>query len=56
MEGAQVTLFAVGAGKPELGFVVGMLIRLHEILWTGVGLSALLPRWMSLQRVSRTTA
>ena len=56
MEGAQVTLFAVTTGKPELGFVVGMLIRLHEILWTAFGLSALLPRWVTLRRLARTTA
>jgi uncharacterized protein (TIRG00374 family) len=56
MEGAQVALFAMTAGKPELGFIVGMLIRLHEVLWTGIGLAALMPRWLTMQRLSRTTA
>jgi hypothetical protein len=27
---------------------------LHEVIWTGIGLTALMPRWVLLQRLSRT--
>ena len=46
LEAGQVTVLAAAAGNPALGFVVGLVLRLHETLWTGVGLMAL-----SLHRV-----
>ncbi|MEE8311351.1 MAG: lysylphosphatidylglycerol synthase transmembrane domain-containing protein [Candidatus Binatia bacterium] len=41
LEGAQVTLFAATAGQPALGFVVAVVMRMHETLWIGIGLAAL---------------
>ncbi len=41
MEGAQVTLFAATAGQPAVGFVVAVVMRLHETLWIMAGMTAL---------------
>jgi len=41
LEAGQVTAFAAAAGQPALGFVVALVLRLHETLWTGIGLMAL---------------
>jgi len=41
LEAGQVTAFAAATGQPALGFVVALVVRLHETLWTGVGLMAL---------------
>lgn len=41
LEAGQVTAYAVAAGQPAMGFVVALVLRLHETLWTSVGLMAL---------------
>ena len=41
LELGQVTALSAAAGQPALGFVVALVLRLHETLWTGVGLIAL---------------
>ena len=55
MEGAQVTLFAIAAGKPELGFVVGMILRLHETFWIGLGMAVIVARGLTWNRLLRVT-
>lgn len=54
LEGAQVTVLAAATGQPGVGFVIGLVLRLHETLWTGVGLLALAQRgtdWPRLRAV-----
>jgi uncharacterized protein (TIRG00374 family) len=41
LEAGQVTVLAAAAGQPDVGFVVGLVLRLHETLWTGIGLIAM---------------
>lgn len=41
LEASQVGLLAVTAGDAGLGFLVGIVIRLHEVLWTLLGFAAL---------------
>ena len=41
LELGQVTALSAATGQPALGFVVALVLRLHETLWTGVGLIAL---------------
>lgn len=51
LEASQVTLLAVVAGRPDVGFVVGMVLRLHETLWLALGLAALSLQGVSLARL-----
>lgn len=51
LEASQVTVLAVASNRPDLGFVVGIVMRLHETLWTAAGLLALSARGMSLKRL-----
>jgi uncharacterized protein (TIRG00374 family) len=51
LEAAQVALVGAGAGRPELGFVVGIVVRLHETLLLALGLAALSYRGVSLARL-----
>ena len=44
LEAAQVTVLAAATGQPGVGFVIGLVLRLHETFWTGVGLLALAQR------------
>lgn len=44
LEASQVGLLAVASGDAGLGFVVGIVVRLHEVLWTLVGFAALARR------------
>lgn len=53
MEGAQVTLFAATTGQPGVGFVVAVVMRMHETLWIVVGLVALTLRGAPRGRVWR---
>jgi len=53
LEAGQVTLLEVSAGQGELGFVVGIVMRLHETLWAGVGLAMLFPHGVSLSKARR---
>ena len=51
LEATQVTVFALAAGHPETGFVVGVVMRLHETLRITVGLIALSLQGVSLARL-----
>lgn len=51
LEAGQVTLLATTAGDPGLGFVIGMVIRLHETLWSAVGLALLSVQGVSMTRL-----
>jgi len=51
LEAGQVTALGVATGQPDLGFVVGFVLRLHETLWTGVGLIALSLSGVNLARL-----
>lgn len=51
LEAAQVAVLAVAAGEASTGFVVGIVLRLHETLLIGAGLSALLLSGVSLSRL-----
>lgn len=44
LEASQVGLLAVASGDASLGFVVGIVIRLHEAFWALVGFAALAMR------------
>jgi uncharacterized protein (TIRG00374 family) len=52
LEGGQVAVFALAKGAPALGFVTGLVIRIHEILLLLAGLVALSVYSMSLARLS----
>ena len=51
LEASQVSVLALAAGRPAIGFVVGVVMRLHETFWIIVGLTALSGRGMSLARL-----
>lgn len=42
IEAGQVAAISYGIGRPDLGFVAGVVLRLHETLWMAVGALALL--------------
>ncbi len=41
LEASEVSLLAFTSGQPEVGFLVGLVVRLHETLWTVVGFAVL---------------
>jgi len=51
LEVTQVALVGAAAGRPELGFVVAMIVRLHETLLLIVGLAVLSAAGLSLGRL-----
>jgi uncharacterized protein (TIRG00374 family) len=51
LEGTQVAVLTLAAGDPSLGFVVGLILRLHETLLTVAGLVALSVHGLSLTRL-----
>jgi uncharacterized protein (TIRG00374 family) len=51
LEAAQVAVVAAAAGRPDVGFVVGVIVRLHETLLLGVGLLVLSYQGMSWARL-----
>jgi len=51
IEASEVTVLAVAAGRPDVGFVIGILVRLHETLWGAIGLVVLSLQGVSLARV-----
>jgi uncharacterized protein (TIRG00374 family) len=51
LEASQVALLAAAHGQPELGLIVGTVLRLHETLWIVAGLAALSTRGVSLARL-----
>jgi len=52
LEASQVSVLALAAGRPDIGFVVGVVMRLHETLWILVGLAVLFARgtWLVRRR------
>jgi uncharacterized protein (TIRG00374 family) len=56
IEASQVTVLAVASGRPDVGFVVGMVVRLHETLWTLLGLGVLVARGASPARLRSQVA
>lgn len=51
LEASQVTLVAVATGRPDLGFIVGIILRLHETVWSAAGLLVLIARGVSPLRL-----
>ena len=51
LEAAQVAAVAAAAGRPDLGFAVGVVVRLHETLLLGLGLAVLSYEGISLARL-----
>jgi uncharacterized protein (TIRG00374 family) len=41
LEAGQVALLAIASGDAALGFVVGIVVRLHEAFWAALGFGAL---------------
>lgn len=54
LEAGQVTILGLASGAPETGFVVGMVLRLHETILIAAGLGALSFRGVSLARLRST--
>lgn len=52
LEGGQVAVFTLAEGAPAVGFVAGLVIRLHETLLLVAGLVALSAHGVSLSRLS----
>jgi len=52
LEGGQVAVLGLAAGDPALGFVAGLVIRMHETLLLLAGLAALSGYGMSLARLA----
>jgi len=50
LEAGQVTVFAAATGQASVGFVVGIVLRLHETFWIALGFGALAFRRVSLAR------
>lgn len=55
LEAGQVAALSVGLGRPDLGFIAGIVVRLHETVWFGIGALALVlePRSRELWRWCR---
>lgn len=51
LEAGQVTALGFASGQPHVGFVVGMVLRLHETLWMLIGLSVLSMQGVSFVRL-----
>ena len=51
LEAAQVAAVGAATGRPDLGFVVGVIVRLHETLLLGLGLAVLSYQGVSLARL-----
>lgn len=51
LEATQVAVVGAASGHPDLGFVVGVILRLHETLLLAVGLMVLSYQGMSLTRL-----
>jgi uncharacterized membrane protein YbhN (UPF0104 family) len=53
LEAGQVTLLELAQNQAGVGFVVGIVLRLHETLWTAVGFAVLAHQGFSLRGVAR---
>ena len=56
LESGEVAVLAAAAGRADIGFVVGMVMRLHDTLWTFVGLVVLSAEGWSLPGASALRA
>lgn len=56
LEATQVMAVGAATGNPELGFVVGLIVRLHETLLVVVGVAALAALGVSPSRLSGLAA
>ncbi|MBI4517698.1 MAG: flippase-like domain-containing protein [Deltaproteobacteria bacterium] len=56
LEAGQVGVLAFAGGRPELGFVVGVVIRLHESAWMAAGLLVLSAQGLTLSRLRLAAA
>jgi uncharacterized protein (TIRG00374 family) len=52
LEAGQVALLQMSSGRAELGLVVGIVMRLHEVLMVGAGFAALALRGLSPGRAT----
>jgi uncharacterized membrane protein YbhN (UPF0104 family) len=53
LEAGQVTLLELARNQAAVGFVVGIVMRLHETLWTLVGFAVLAAEGLSLRGAAR---
>jgi uncharacterized protein (TIRG00374 family) len=51
LEAGEVTALGLASGRPDVGFVVGMVLRFHETLWTLLGVLVLLTQGLSVARL-----
>jgi glycosyltransferase 2 family protein len=51
VEASQVGVLAFAAGRPDIGFVIGIVLRLHETFWIAIGLVAFSLQGSSLARL-----
>jgi len=51
LEAGQVVVLGMAMGRPDIGFVAGILLRLHETWWTVVGFLCLSVRGVSMARL-----
>ena len=51
LEAGEVAVLGLASGRPEVGFIVGMVLRLHETLWMLAGVLLLVTQGMSLARL-----
>ncbi len=51
LEAGEVAVLAAASGRPEIGFVVGIVMRLHETLWAAAGFAVLVSQGFSLARL-----
>ena len=51
LEATQVAVVGATAGRPDIGFIVGVILRLHETLLPAIGLLVLSYHGMSLARL-----
>lgn len=53
LEAGQVTLLELARNQAAVGFVIGIVLRLHETLWTVVGFAVLAAEGLSLRGAAR---
>jgi uncharacterized protein (TIRG00374 family) len=56
LEASQVAVLGVASSRPDLGFVVGIVMRMHETLWATIGLLVLSAQGVSLRRLRLLTS
>ncbi|HVM96172.1 MAG TPA: lysylphosphatidylglycerol synthase transmembrane domain-containing protein [Candidatus Acidoferrales bacterium] len=61
LEASQVTVLALTANRPDVGFVVGLVLRMHETLWLTLGLIAvsvygLTPKQLRVRKLESATS